>query len=107
MPEIGIGVVGGGYMGKAHAVALAAVGAAFNTHLRPRLEAVAASSPASAERYRLAYGFRRAAQSWQALAADPLVDAVVIASPQDTHRAIAEAAFAHGKHVFCEKPLGA
>jgi predicted dehydrogenase len=32
---------------------------------------------------------------------------VVIASPQETHRAIAEAAFALKKPVFCEKPLGA
>jgi predicted dehydrogenase len=39
--------------------------------------------------------------------ADPKVQAVVIASPQSTHRAIAEAAFAAGKPVFCEKPLGA
>jgi predicted dehydrogenase len=34
------------------------------------------------------------------------VEAVIIASPQSTHRAIAEAAFALGKPVFCEKPLG-
>ena len=38
MKEIGIGIVGGGYMGKAHAVAMSAVGAVFNTNLRPRLE---------------------------------------------------------------------
>jgi predicted dehydrogenase len=107
MTDIGIGIVGGGYMGKAHAVAMSAVGAVFNTRLRPRLEMVAASSPASAETYRAAYGFARAARDWSELVADPRVDAVVIASTQDTHRAIAEAAFAAGKPVFCEKPLGA
>ena len=107
MADIGIGLVGGGYMGKAHAVALSAVGAVFDTPLRPRLEVIAAGSPVSAERYRRAYGFARAAADWRDLVADPRVQAVVIASPQSTHRAIAEAAFAAGKPVFCEKPLGA
>lgn len=107
MAEIGIGLVGGGYMGKAHAVAYSAVGAVFDTALRPRLEVVAATSQVSAERYAKAYGFARAAADWQDLVADPKVQAVVIASPQSTHRAIAEAAFAAGKPVFCEKPLGA
>lgn len=107
MAEIGIGLVGGGYMGKAHAVALRAVAAVFDTALRPRLEVIAAASPETAERYRRVYGFARAAASWQALVADPAVGAVVIASPQSTHRAIAEAAFAAGKPVLCEKPLGA
>ena len=37
MAEIGIGIIGGGYMGKAHAVAMTSVGAVFNTALRPRL----------------------------------------------------------------------
>lgn len=107
MAEIGIGLIGGGYMGKAHAVAFSAVGAVFNTELRPRLEMIAAGSLASAERYRAAYGVARAARDWQELVADPKVGAVVIASPQSTHREIAEAAFALGKPVFCEKPLGA
>ncbi len=105
--DIGIGLVGGGYMGKAHAVAYSAVGAVFDTALRPRLEMIAATSAESAERYRKAYGFARGTGDWRDLVADPKVQAVVIASPQSTHRTIAEAAFAAGKPVFCEKPLGA
>ncbi|MXQ06834.1 Gfo/Idh/MocA family oxidoreductase [Alphaproteobacteria bacterium GH1-50] len=107
MSEIGIGIIGGGYMGKAHAVAHAAVGAVFQTALRPRLEMVAASSPASAERYRDAFGFARAAGSWEELVDDPRVEAVIIASPPETHLAITRRAADLGKPVFCEKPLGA
>ena len=103
MTGIGIGLVGGGYMGKAHAVAMSSVGAVFDTDLRPRLEVICASSDTSAEGYRKAYGFARATSDWHDLVADPKVEAVVIASPQHTHRAIAEAAFARGKPVFCEK----
>ncbi|WP_171118972.1 Gfo/Idh/MocA family protein [Ruegeria sp. HKCCA5463] len=106
MPEIGIGIVGGGYMGKAHSVAMSAVGAVFNTALRPRLEVICASSPESAERYRTAYGFDKATDDWLVLVEDPRVQAIVIASPQSTHRQIAEAAFELGKPVLCEKPLG-
>ena len=108
MTEIGIGLVGGGYMGKAHAVAMAAVGAVFDTALRPRLEMIAAASPASAERYRAAFGFARAAPDWQALVADPRVEAVVIAlapghAPRDCRGGLRR----RKKPVFCEKPLGA
>ena len=107
MTEIGIGILGGGYMGKAHAVAMASVGAVFDTALRPRLEMVCASTQASAERYRAAFGFARATDDWQELVRDPSVEAVVIATPQATHRAVAELAFSLGKPVFCEKPMGA
>jgi predicted dehydrogenase len=104
---IGIGIVGGGYMGKAHSVAMAAVGAVFNTALRPRLEMICATTPETAESYRQAYGFARATADWRTLVADPQVEAVIIASPQHTHCEIALASFAAGKPVFCEKPLGA
>lgn len=107
MRDIGIGIVGGGYMGKAHAVAMSSVGAVFGTALRPRLEMVCASSSESAERYRQAYGFVRGTADWRELVTDPKVEAIVIASPQETHRDIAEAAFALSKPVLCEKPLGA
>jgi len=63
MKEIGIGIIGGGYMGKAHAVAMSAVGAVFNTNLRPRLEMVCGSSPKTSKKYCEAYGFNRAANT--------------------------------------------
>ena len=107
MKEIGIGIIGGGYMGKAHSVAMSAVGAVFNTSLRPRLEMIAARTPETAEKYRSAYGFARATDDWRVLVADPKVEAIVIASTQDTHKEIALAAFDLGKPVMCEKPMGA
>lgn len=107
MTEIGIGIIGGGYMGKAHAVAMRAVAPVFGTALRPRLEMVAASSDVSAARYGDAYGFARSTGDWRALVADPKVEAVVIASPPETHLEITRAVAAAGKPLFCEKPLGA
>lgn len=107
MTDVGIGIVGGGYMGKAHAVAFSSVGAVFDTSLRPRLEMVCARSTETAEAYRKAYGFARATSNWRELVSDDRIGAVIIAAPQNMHREIALAAFEHGKHVLCEKPLGA
>ena len=106
MPEIGIGVVGAGYMGKAHSVAMAAVGAVFNTSLRPTLEMICTTTQEGALQKAHEYGFANATSQWQALVENPRVEAIVIASPQQTHREIALAAFALGKPVLCEKPLG-
>jgi predicted dehydrogenase len=107
LSRIGIGIVGAGYMGKAHSVAMAAVGAVFNTSLRPRLEMICTTTPEGAKEKAGAYGFESATSDWKTLVDNPRVEAVVIASPQTTHREIALAAFALDKPVLCEKPLGA
>jgi predicted dehydrogenase len=104
---IGIGLVGTGYMGKAHAVALQSVGAVFNTRLRPVCEVICSTTSAGAARKAAEYGFNTSTSHWQDLVANPRVEAIVIASPQTTHRPIALEAIAAGKPVFCEKPLGA
>ena len=106
MASIGIGIVGGGYMGKAHAVAMAAVAPLFDTALRPTLEVICTTTEQGAAAKARQFGFARSTADWRKLVDDPKVEAVVIASPQETHKDIALAALARGKHVFCEKPLG-
>ena len=45
MKEIGVGVIGTGFMGKAHSIAYSASASVFGTGLRPRLEIVCDLSP--------------------------------------------------------------
>ena len=105
MTKLKLGIIGGGYMGKRHAAAFSAVGAVFETTLRPHLSVVCATSEASSTKYRDAYGFDSATTDWREIVNDSTIDAVIIASPQDTHEEIALAALSAGKHVLCEKPL--
>jgi len=106
LTKIGIGVVGAGYMGKLHSVAMQAVGAVFDTPLRPVCEMLCATTDAGAAEKARQFGFNRSTSDWRVLVSDPAVEAVVIASPQHTHKDIALAAIAAGKPVLCEKPMG-
>ncbi|HTU53524.1 MAG TPA: Gfo/Idh/MocA family oxidoreductase [Acetobacteraceae bacterium] len=105
MAEIGIGIIGTGFMGKAHAMAYRAAPGIFPLALRPVLATVADIDEAGAERARHAFGFHRATTDWRALIEDPAVGIVCITTPTALHREMALAAIAAGKHVHCEKPL--
>jgi len=104
--DIGIGIIGTGYMGKLHSVAMQSVASVFDTPLRPVCEMLCATTEAGAAEKARAYGFKRSTADWRMLVDDPAVEAIVIASPQSTHREIALAAIAAGKPVLCEKPMG-
>ncbi len=93
-------------MGKAHAVAMAAVASVFDTALRPSLEVICTTSELGAADKARQFGFARSTSDWRKLVEDTKVEAIIIASPQQTHCEIALAALALGKHVLCEKPLG-
>ncbi len=103
--ELGIGLIGGGFMGRCHAQAFRNVGALFPGLPRVRLEIVAEADEALAQRAAAQLGFARATADWQALAADQAVDVVAITTPNRWHAPMALAAIAAGKHVYCEKPL--
>jgi predicted dehydrogenase len=105
MGEIGVGIIGTGFMGECHALAFTAVQPLFQPQLRPRLQVVADINTAAAERARARFGFARATGDWRELVADPAVGLVSITSPNLLHKGMALAAIAAGKHVYCEKPL--
>ena len=105
--SIGIGVVGTGIMGAAHAMAFRSAPTIFETALTASLEVVADVNLAAAQKAAQRFGFKRAVGSWQELVADPAVELVSITTPNALHHDIAVAALKAGKHVYCEKPLAA
>lgn len=103
--ELGIGIIGTGFMGKAHAFAYRAALAAFPDIPVPRLEMIADVNEALASRAAHQYGFARSSADWRTLVNDPRIDVVSITTPNTLHKQMALAAIAAGKHVHCEKPL--
>ena len=105
MKEIGIGVIGTGFMGKAHSIAYSASASVFGTGLRPRLEMVCDLSPERAQVRAADLGFSRYSSDWREVVNDPSVELISVCTPNDTHAEISIAALAAGKHVWCEKPM--
>ena len=105
MKSLRIGLIGSGYIGRAHAIALQGVGAVFPEIAAPVCDLLADQDEAKAKAAAASLGFRRSTGDWRTLVADPAIDVVDICSPNYLHREMALAAIAAGKHVWCEKPL--
>ncbi|MDH4178484.1 MAG: Gfo/Idh/MocA family oxidoreductase [Thermoleophilia bacterium] len=107
VPEIGVGMLGYAFMGKAHANAYRKL--AYMTWpppLKPRLVSIAGRNEAAVSEAARRYGFERSVTDWRDLVADPDVQLVDNGGPNDLHAEPTIAAARAGKHVFCEKPLG-
>jgi predicted dehydrogenase len=78
---------------------------AFRASRRGELRAVASRTLARATEHAREHAIPRAVQGYQALLADPSIDAVYIPLPNTEHVPWTLAAIAAGKHVLCEKPL--
>ena len=105
MTSIGVGLIGTGYMGKAHALAWNGVRPVFGDGPRPRLVHLAEVSAELAARRADEFGFERSTSDWRALIADPEVEVVSVTTPNAFHAEMAIAALEAGKHVWCEKPM--
>lgn len=91
-----VGLLGAGRIGWVHAKAI-------TSHSGSKLVAVSDYFPESAEK--LAAEYRCDVRSTDEIIADPGIDAVLIATPTDTHSDLMERATAAGKAVLCEKPV--
>ena len=103
--SLGIGIIGTGFMGKAHAFAYRSALAAFPEIPVPVLRMIADVNTEGAARAAHQYGFEKSSGNWRDVIADPSIDVVSITTPNTLHKEMALAAIAAGKHVHCDKPL--
>ncbi len=102
---LNIGMIGYGFMGRAHSNAWRKVGNFFDLEYQPVLKAVCARNRAKAADFAGRWGYESIETDWKALVARDDIDAVDICVPNDLHMEIAIAAAKNGKMVLCEKPL--
>ncbi|BCM17291.1 Gfo/Idh/MocA family protein [Mesorhizobium sp. J8] len=103
---LNVAMIGGGFMGKAHAMAYAAMPMFFwPAPAIPVRKVVVDVTDALADEGRRRYGFEESSADWRAVVKRPDIDVVDIVTPNDSHAAIAIAAAEAGKHIICEKPL--
>lgn len=106
MKKIRIGLVGAGWMGKAHSSALLNAQMLFDPEDGvAEFEMVADNNEASAKEAQHKLGYKRYTTDWKELVSDPNVDVVDVATPNAFHYEVAKEALLNGKHVYCEKPL--
>ena len=103
--RIGVGLIGSGFMGKAHALGFATASRVFDLPFDVDLAVLAEVNAELASRAGRQLGFRRSTGDWRELIDDAEVGIVDITAPNTMHREMALAALGAGKIVYCEKPL--
>lgn len=102
---LNLGMVGYGFMGKAHSNAYCNVNHFFDLEYRPVLKAVCARSTDKAKVFADKWGYESVESDWRKLVERKDIDVIDICTPNNTHAEIAIAAAQNGKMILCEKPL--
>ncbi len=105
MKTLNIGMVGYGFMGRAHANAFRKVGNFFSLDRQPVLKAVCGRDGTKAKAFAAQWGFDSIETDWRKLIERDDIDVIDIAATNDMHAPIAIAAAKAGKMILCEKPL--
>jgi predicted dehydrogenase len=106
VPGIGVGMLGYGFMGKAHASAYRTIPHMTGPPLVPRLVLVAGRSTDKVAAAARRYGFGAYSTDWRDIVAADSVGLFDDCGPNSVHAEASMAAAQAGKHVLCEKPLG-
>ena len=103
--EIGVGLVGYKFMGRAHSNAYRQVGRFFDLERSPRMRAICGRDEEGVREAAASLGWEGYETDYHSLLERDDIDLVDVATPGNTHHEIAIAALESGKHVLCEKPL--
>src|SRR4051812_44780216 len=102
---LNIGLIGYGFMGRAHSNAFRQASRFFDLPYEPVLKAVSARNQERLRTLADTWGYESIEPDWQSLVKRSDIDLIDIAAPNDMHADIAIAAAKAGKIVMCEKPL--
>ncbi|HEY2840370.1 MAG TPA: Gfo/Idh/MocA family oxidoreductase [Pirellulales bacterium] len=102
---LNIGMIGYGFMGRAHSNAYRQVNQFFKLKHRPVLKACCARKEDKIRAFAENWGYESYETDWRKLIERKDIDVIDIGSPNNTHREIVLAAAAAGKMILCEKPL--
>lgn len=107
VPEVGVGMLGYAFMGKAHSHAMLTIPhMIYPPPAIPKLAAIAGRNQAAVQEAAKRYGYANYYTDWRDLIKDDAVQLLDNGGPNDAHAEPSIAAAKAGKHVLCEKPLG-
>jgi predicted dehydrogenase len=105
MKPLNVGLIGYGFMGRAHSNAFRKVSNFFDLDYEPVLKAICARDGGKAKAFAERWGYQSVETDWKQLIARNDIDIIDICTPNNTHAEIAIAAAKAGKMIMCEKPL--
>jgi predicted dehydrogenase len=102
---LNVGMIGYGFMGRAHSNAYLQVNHYFDLAYRPVLKAACARSADKVKPFANQWGYESVETDWRRLLDRKDIDLIDICTPNNLHAEIAAAAAKAGKMILCEKPL--
>src|SRR3954452_2124186 len=100
-----VGLIGHGFMGKAHSNAWRQAPRFFDLPADLRLRTICGRDAHALKQSAAQFGWEKGETDWRAVVRDPAIDIIDITTPNDSHCEIALAAAAAGKAILCENPL--